>query len=307
MKSGIIAIFLIFSASMLGAQNYYSNTPPSSFDYDPFATKSSTGMISAYVTSTNNSDRYYFWTIAQAPGSRFLTNGGYQVPVSFYKSGVTPLEEIKTGAGSGLSYADVLWGYIPKKTIVTNQHYYDIIPSLGSIVPAGTYSGTFTFRFYRGAPGSNRALQTTTYITMTMAVLGRGDLSIVNANSAFNVGSKSLALDFTDVSGKLLNGTARGFDVMVKSNQTYSLSVSTSSQGYLIHKTISTEKVPYTFTFNGSNYSLASATVSLLNNVAWTSGGEARYPVSVTLGSFDDFDLEPGQYSDNLTFTLLVN
>lgn len=300
-------IFL-FSLMRLWAQAYYSNTPPPSFNYDPFAETFSTGSISARLTTANNTtDLYYFWTILQAPGSRFLTNGSYSIPVSFYKSGITPLEEIKTGAGAGLSYTDVLWGYFPKTTTGTNSHSYDIIPSQGSIVPANTYTGTFTFRFYRGKPGANRTLRTSTNITMTMVVPARGDISIVNTSGIFNFVSTNLDLDFTDaVSGRILSNTTKTFDVVIKSNRNYNLSVSTTSQSYLIHQTKEGEKIPYIFTFDGTTYPLTTVSTTLKSNQGWTSTGEARFGCTIKTGLFDDFDVEPGLYRDTLTFTLSV-
>lgn len=300
-------IFL-FSLMRLWAQAYYSNTPPPSFNYDPFAETFSTGSISARLTTANNTtDLYYFWTILQAPGSRFLTNGSYSIPVSFYKSGITPLEEIKTGAGAGLSYTDVLWGYFPKTTTGTNSHSYDIIPSQGSIVPANTYTGTFTFRFYRGKPGANRTLRTSTNITMTMVVPARGDISIVNTSGIFNFVSTNLDLDFTDaVSGRILSNTTKTFDVVIKSNRNYNLSVSTTSQSYLIHQTKEGEKIPYIFTFDGTTYPLNTVSTTLKLNQGWTSTGEARFGCTIKTGLFDDFDVEPGLYRDTLTFTLSV-
>lgn len=306
-KVFILGIFL-FSIAKLWAQNYYSNTPPPSFNYDPFSATFSTGSISARLRTANNTtDLYYFWTIATAPGSRFLVNGSYRVPVSFYKSGITPLEEIKTGAGAGLSFADVLWGYFPKRTTGINTHYFDIIPSKGSIVPANTYTGTFTFRFYRGTPGSNRTLRTSTNITMTMVVPARGDISIVNTSGSFNLNSTTLDFDFTDaVSGRILSNTTKTFDVVIKSNRNYNLSVSTTSQSYLIHQTKAGEKIPYIFTFDGTTYPLNTVSTTLKSNQGWTSAGETRFGCSIKTGIFDDFDVEPGLYRDTLTFTLSI-
>lgn len=226
--------------------------------------------------------------------------------MSFYKSGVTPLEEIKTGAGAGLSYADVLWGYFPKGTTGINTHPYDIIPSLGSIVPAGTYSGTFTFRFYRGTPGANRTLRTSTNVTMTMTVPARGDLSIVNTNGSFDPGNTNLDLDFTDVSGLVLANTAKSFDVVIKSNRTYNLAVSSPSQGYMVHQTNAGEKIPYSLTFDGTTYSLTTGSATLKTNQPWTSSGQARFVCTIRTGVYDDFDLQPGLYRDSLTFTMTI-
>lgn len=307
MKKFLFFNVFIFLFSALWAQNYYSNTPPPSFSYDPFATTFSTGSISARLTTASTKDRYYFWTIAQAPGSRYLVSGSYQVPVSFYKSGVTPLEEIKTGAGAGLSYADVLWGYFPKGTIGIKSHAFDIIPFQGSIVPANTYTGTFTFGFYRGTPGTNRTLQKNTNITMTMVVPARGDISIVTTSQAFNVASTNLDIDFTDtVTGRILSNTTKTFDVVVKSNRNYNLSVSTTSQSNLINQTKPSEKIPYVFVFDGTGYSLNTVSTTLKSNQPWTSAGESRFACSINTGIFDDFDVEPGLYRDTLTFTLSV-
>lgn len=308
MKKVLVLGIFLFSLMRLWAQNYYSKTPPPSFDYDPFTATFSTGSISARLTTANNTtDLYYFWTILQAPDSRFLVNGTYKVPVSFYKSGVTPLEEIKTGAGAGLSYANVLWGYFPKRTTGINTHYFDIIPSQGYIVPANTYTGTFTFRFYRGKPGANRTLRTSTNITMTMVVPARGDISIVNTSGAFNAGSTNLDLDFTDTaSGRILSNTMKTFDVVIKSNRNYNLSVSTTSQSYLIHQTKAGEKIPYIFTFDGTAYPLTTVSTTLKSNQGWTSTGEARFGCTINTGIFDDFNVEPGLYRDTLMFTLSV-
>lgn len=308
MKKVLVLGIFLFSLMRLWAQTYYSNTPPPSFNYDPFTATFSTGSISARLKTANNTtDLYYFWTILQAPGSRFLVNGTYKVPVSFYKSGVTPLEEIKTGAGAGLSYANVLWGYFPKRTTGINTHYFDIIPSQGYIVPANTYTGTFTFRFYRGKPGANRTLRTSTNITMTMVVPARGDISIVNTSGIFNFVSTNLDLDFTDaVSGRILSNTTKTFDVVIKSNRNYNLSVSTTSQSYLIHQTKEGEKIPYIFTFDGTTYPLNTVSTTLKLNQGWTSTGEARFACTIKTGLFDDFDVEPGLYRDTLTFTLSV-
>lgn len=51
MKKVLTAVAYILFVASLWAQNYYTNVPPPNFNYDPFITTSSTGSMSARLTT----------------------------------------------------------------------------------------------------------------------------------------------------------------------------------------------------------------------------------------------------------------
>jgi spore coat protein U-like protein len=111
--------------------------------------------------------------------------------------------------------------------------------------------------------------------------------------------------DYTLSLGTLNAGVSGSADVVVRSNTSYSLTV-TSTEGEVLTNTDPNiaDSVPYDFSFDGSAYTLPAGTeVTLISSGSNTSVTGTRFPVSITIPNFQL--PAQGTYQDTLSFTVL--
>ena len=274
-------------------------TSPAAIVYSADSRSSGTGSVT--VQNKTLSSASYFFSCKTDVSARLAVSGGNSIAYHVYKSGVTPYATILPWSRY-LTYNDVLYGTVARNGSAT--HNYDIVVDAGYWVPAGAYTDTLEFELDKGVPGQDN-LQASKTTGITIQVEPTIGLALLTTGTSYASGALSTNLDFD----KLAAGTAKTVNAVVRSNASWTLSVTAASGGYLKYAAGTGEifKIPYWLYFNGntSPISLTTGSATLLSNQAWTSGGDQSYQLKFVIGSFDIVD--PGIYNDAVTVELSAN
>jgi len=177
--------------------------------------------------------------------------------------------------------------------------FYLVIP-IEQVVRPGTYTDTVTLTVYTGNLTNNTQQRTRT-LTISITVLEQIDLSLVNPGTGFNPTLTSRLIDF----GILQAGKFSDFDLRVRSNIGYSITLSSQNQGNMAHiDPTDTSRIPYLFTANGSNVDLSGPSTTVINTPLVTSSLGTPYPMRVTVGTINN--ASAGDYQDNITITIIA-
>jgi hypothetical protein len=204
----------------------------------------------------------------------------------------------------GIYPDDFPTGLFPAGTRNTNiEHAFSVIVPAGAIVPAGTYNGAFSVNLYGSPLGSPPVLTSTRNFSISVVVPEYAEIGVVQADAPFFSPSSSQIVDF----GQLDEGDQESLDLIVRSNVTYSVSV-TSMNGSALRNTDPAEPapIPYILDADGVSVSMpAGLAVPIISTAPWTAGGEERYRLNFSIGAFDM--VSAGEYQDTLTFTVSAN
>jgi len=204
----------------------------------------------------------------------------------------------------GIYPDDFPTGLFPAGTRNTNiEHPFSVIVPAGAIVPAGTYSGSFSVNLYGAPVGSPPVLTSTRNLPVSVVVPEYTEIAVVQVGAPYFMPTPSQTLDF----GQLEEGDQESLDLIVRSNVSYSVSVS-SANGSALRNVDPSEAtpIPYLLEANGVSMSMpAGLAVALVNTAPWTAGGEARYRLDFRIRAFDM--VSAGEYTDTLTFTVSAN
>jgi hypothetical protein len=195
-------------------------------------------------------------------------------------------------------------GLYPAGVRNTNiEHPFTVIVPAGSIVPAGTYSGSFSMGLYGAASGATPGFLESRAYSVSVVVPEYTEIGVVQVDAPFFSSSGSQTVDF----GQLEEGNQESLDLIVRSNVTYSVSVSSANGSALLNvDPAEPTPIPYNLTANGATVAMpAGLAVPLISTAPWTAGGEARYRLNFSVGAFDM--VSAGDYSDTLTFTVSAN
>jgi hypothetical protein len=204
----------------------------------------------------------------------------------------------------GIYPDDFPTGMFPAGTRNTNiEHPFTVIVPAGSIVPAGTYSGSFTLALYGSPVGTTPGLLENRAFPVSVVVPEYTEIGVVQVDAPFFSPSGSQTVDF----GQLEDGDQESLDLIVRSNVTYSVSVSSVNGSALLNvDPAEPTPIPYTLNANGASVAmLAGLAVPIISTAPWTAGGEARYRLNFSIGVFDM--VAAGDYTDTLTFTVSAN
>ncbi len=168
----------------------------------------------------------------------------------------------------------------------------EVLPS--TLPPPGQYQINLKADIYASAYPPSGGIVDSTIFTITVQVGHWFDVSVVASNSAFSLASTTAALNF----GTLAPNVSKGVDILVRSNLSYRLFLSSTNGGALASLLDGT-KIPYSLKVNGSTVGLLPATQSLVTNAPASFGNPARYAVTVTILPYQQLPTE-GQYSDLL-------
>jgi spore coat protein U-like protein len=167
-----------------------------------------------------------------------------------------------------------------------------------SLPPPGTTWINLRADLYANSAPSGRIVDTLNFY-MSVAVAGYYDLSVVPTGGTFSLASTTAALAF----GTLVAGAVKGTDILVKSNVSYSLGLS-SLNGGAFANAADGSKLPYSLSVNGSAVALSPGIRTLVATNAQASyGASARYALLVTVLPFVGLPAQ-GSYSDTITVTL---
>lgn len=169
----------------------------------------------------------------------------------------------------------------------------------GQIVPGDTYSGIFQLKIYKNTKSSSNPSCSSRSFTYKATVIKTVDVKLGSATGSYGSGQSSLNIDLDEVS----QGASTNFGIFVKGNSAYTLSMKDASGGYLTSTTTS-DKISYTLTIDGINYPLSTSDTEILHQST-----NAMYN-NVYIGAINvpaGQDVEAGQYSDTISFSVTAN
>lgn len=172
------------------------------------------------------------------------------------------------------------------------------------VVPAGSYADTVTVAVYEGTLGGAHALESSAPLAITTAIGPDIELSLRDTGSAFDPLDTAQGLDF----GVLENQESLGFDLLVRTNAGYAVTVLSENRGVLRRAgsaASSRTTVGYDLKVDGLVRDLSGAVpVEVASGVGVTVAQGDRHPVLVTIGSVEG--KVAGIYEDNLTITAVT-
>ncbi|MDP2815955.1 MAG: hypothetical protein Q8O19_04685, partial [Rectinemataceae bacterium] len=136
--------FTSMTSSLSGTYDFYSEVP-----LNAEARISITGM-------KNNKTYPYYITVEPAVGARYLSRSGssYKLPYTVYTMPSTPRNEMynNTGASSGSQVMEDEFSKAESgSSSATAYHDMYLVATPGTLLPYGTYTGSFSANLYRNA------------------------------------------------------------------------------------------------------------------------------------------------------------
>ncbi len=188
-----------------------------------------------------------------------------------------------------------------------NHHTFTwtITPGQVRNATATRYSDSAVLTLYTGLLGVLWTQADTRTITFQSKVDSSVDLSLVDSTSPFDITDILQTVDF----GNLVSGTTKGFDIVVRSDDGYKVTLqSANKQKLLIQNATYTDKVPYTLTVGGVTVDLSSggAVSAVSSSGTTTTASGVVLPVVVKLGTLTGTETS-GTYKDIVTVTVIAN
>lgn len=203
--------------------------------------------------------------------------------------------------GSPTSPSQVLQGSFAatdsSKATLSLDYAFVVDPS--TLPPPGSYVATINESLYASTYLPSGPVLASNTLKVTVSVGADYDVSVVPRGSSFSLASTAQALNF----GSLSPGESLGADILVRSNVSYSLLLSSANLGSLVNPADPTSLVAYSFTSQGAVLGLASGPAAVASGAAATYSTPARYAVDATILPFSGFP-SAGSYSDTITITL---
>jgi spore coat protein U-like protein len=168
-----------------------------------------------------------------------------------------------------------------------------------SLPPSRTHTITLRADLYAHAYPPSGPIADSVNFTVNVQVNTYYDVSVVPSGGAFSLSSTTATLAF----GTLAANATRGADILVKSNVSYTLSLTSASGGALVNVSDGT-RLAYSLTANGSIISLPAGTrKAVASGVSPGFGTPTRYALVVTVLPYAILP-NTGAYSDTITVTL---
>ena len=302
-KISFICLAMMIIVSLAEAQEISRLQPNriNNLNYNPNS-DNQTSVTASIKIKKADVDTIYALSIETGALGRTLSGSDPSYPLYFEVYDSNP--RIIPSWSQGIYPDDFPRGFFPSGSKnVTNNHPLIVSILPGSVVPAGTYSGSFDLALWGGPSGLYPQYIAISTFTITVKVAQRTEMTLVQVDAPFNTGTISETVDF----GELFVTDYRELDLVVRSNISYSVSVTSSNGAALKHpdpqEIIS---IPYAFTREGQPITLRPGISSpLVTNAPWTITGEDRYTLRFTISAFDN--PAAGEYSDTLTFTISAN
>lgn len=299
---GLTNISITSSSSFSGATSGYA----------PYDANEYIQTVNFTVNQAANLTTCNYFMVLSAGKSGSVTQRKLSITPSLdYNVYVNPDKaNILKSCGTTSSSSEVITGNFPVIAIArSNNHslYWTINP-LQAVNPA-TYSDTsLTLSLYSGtiSGGCVQLLDSKT-ITFQATVASYVDLSLVGTGSVFDVNDVTQLMNF----GTLNTGSQQAFDLLIRSNNGYSVTMQSNNSQVLRHSNYPaiSNNINYGLTFNSGAINLASG--SAVNVVTSTTGATtastgARFPIQATIGTVSSA-LPAGTYSDIISIVLSAN
>jgi len=277
---------------------------PAAMTYDPYSSGDSTGpqfTFTVRLSSKPKQIRHFYLLIDGAPVASnrnlvFADNSSVNLIVGFFKDSAYSTEIL---SNSNDTSTNVISGSFARRTNQLTQQF-TVYPSLasGQYAPAGAYNGTFTLKLYDGAY-PNTTLRDYQSFTYTANVNPFVDVRLGPSTVTYSSGISDYSIDLGDVSG----GKSATFGIVIRANTAYTLSMQAASGK--LSSTTTTDTINYSLTIGSTQYT---SNLQLKNDILINSTkGMYEVPLTGKVEVPSGQDVEAGQYSDRVTFTISAN
>ena len=235
--------------------------------------------------------------------SRYATSAGLQLSYQLYgdAGALHVLRELPDTATTN----DVVMVTLPAGSGPQIIQYYFDIPYAAATAPflagAGTYTDAFVISAYEGVDPSlfvNPA-DATAPVAISVLIEKQINLSFIDLGGVFQDNSVTKNIEF----GSLRTGNVSRFNMAVRTNAGFSITLASTNAGQFKHSTSATF-IPYAVTVNNVAADLSGVT-PVVNGSGQTSLSGLVYPVRVTIGATGSLPIA-GTYSDSIVVTAIV-
>lgn len=188
----------------------------------------------------------------------------------------------------------------------THEFFWTINPQQVVSASGTPYAdGNLTLSLYSGLLFLNPTLEATKTITFQTRVDSSVDVSLVESGRPFDIGETTQLVDF----GTLESGEQRGFDVVVRSNNGYAVTMQSQNRQLLVHQQapMIAGSVAYSVIFNGGGVDLSTgAPVQIITGTGTTPVTGTAFPIEFTVGTLSGNE-PAGTYSDVINVEATAN
>ena len=188
----------------------------------------------------------------------------------------------------------------------THEFFWTINPQ--QVVPAADTAytdGNLTLSLYSGLLLLSPTLEATKTITFRARVDSSVDVSLVESGKRFDIGETTQLIDF----GTLESGEQRGFDIVVRSNNGYAVTMQSQNRQLLVDARAPAigDTVPYSVIFNGGGVDLSTgAPVQIIAGTGTTPATGVSFPIEFAVGTLSGNETA-GTYSDVINVEVTAN
>lgn len=192
--------------------------------------------------------------------------------------------------------------------IQTNNHSFFWTINPQQIVPAQQTRYTdanLSLDLYSGTLLTSPTLVASAAVTFRALVESSVDLSLARSGAPFNINDTTQLVDF----GVLSSGEQRGFDLVVRSNNGYVVSMQSLNNQVMAHAEAPAvrDTVPYQVVLSGGGADLSTgAPVQVISGTGTTPATGTSFPIEFTVGNISGTEAA-GTYSDIISVTVTAN
>lgn len=303
-RASVAAVSLILAGG-LWCQTYTVSVSSPSLSYSLTGNAEAAGTVTLKKSSTVKNASSFYVVFKLLSLSSTASSGGGSLSYGLYKSSSSTTALSLTGSPS--SSDEVLSGSIAAGSASGSVSY--VFRVSNSTFPAsGTYTAKFTATVYKGNYSSSGTKTTrgSATITATVTVGKIASVAVVGgASDSFSFTSATSSPNYTLSLGDLTASTTGTAYILVLSNSTYSLSLTSANKGRLLNSSDSSA-IGYTVTVNsGSTYSLTSAT-TIVSGASATYSAAARHALLFKLSGYGS-NPSAGTYTDTIIVTVAAS
>lgn len=188
----------------------------------------------------------------------------------------------------------------------THQFFWTIKPQQVVRASGPPYADSnLTLSLFSGLLFLSPTLVATKTITFQARVDSSVDISLVESGRPFDISETTQLVDF----GTLESGEQRGFDVVVRSNNGYTVTMQSQNQQLLVHRRAPAiaSTVAYSVIFNGGGIDLSSGgPVQIISSTRTTPATGTAFPIEFVIGTLSG-DEAAGNYSDVINVEVTAN
>jgi hypothetical protein len=307
-SSAIALLFLSASglwgqAAAAGSRLSASVSSPS-LSYRMTADSEAAGTITVKRSGSNKSSASFYVAFTLVSLSSTALSGGESLSYGLYKNSTSKTALSLTGRPS--SSDDVLSGTIGARSSSASLNYVFRVSNATFPAP-GTYIAQITAKVYNGSysstSSSTSSSSASATITATLTVDRLASVAVVGgASDSFSFSSATANPDYSlDLGDLSANTTGRAY-ILVCSNASYSLALSSVNGGSLINADDASSIAYEVAVDKGSSYSLTTAATTIVSGSA-TYGSPERHSIIVSTTKYGA-DASAGTYTDTITVTV---